>query len=125
MIFTGWKLLRQSGMMRRKSMAIESIASRTTGSKHSILLTLPLTVGPGSISVAIAVGASQAVTSQGQWTLVAGMLVGSTLIAASIYLSCRFAQGLARVLGESAMNSSFVCRHSSSSALAFRFSGMA
>jgi len=32
------------------------------------------------------------------------MLIGSALIAASIYLSYRFAERIARVLGDSAMN---------------------
>ena len=67
-------------------------------------LTLPLTVGPGSISVAIAVGANQSEGSQWRWSLIAGMLIGSALIAASIYLSYRFAERIGRTLGESAMD---------------------
>jgi multiple antibiotic resistance protein len=67
-------------------------------------LTLPLTVGPGSISVAIAVGANQAEGSQWRWPLIAGMLIGSVLVSASIYLSYRFAERIGRTLGESAMS---------------------
>jgi multiple antibiotic resistance protein len=67
-------------------------------------LTLPLTVGPGSISVAITVGADRAEGSEWRWTLIAGMLLGSFLIAASIYISYRFAEGIGRTLGDSAMN---------------------
>ena len=67
-------------------------------------LTLPLTVGPGSISVAITVGADRPEGSQWRWAVIAGMLIGSLVIAASIYLSYRFAEDLARRLGESAMN---------------------
>src|SRR5277367_1477250 len=67
-------------------------------------LTLPLTVGPGSISVAITVGANRPEGSEWHWPLIGGMLLGSALISASIYLSYRFAERLGRTLGESAMN---------------------
>lgn len=67
-------------------------------------LTLPLTVGPGSISVAITVGANRAEGSEWRWPLIIGMLLGSVLIAASIYVSYRFAEGIARTIGDAAMN---------------------
>jgi multiple antibiotic resistance protein len=67
-------------------------------------LTLPLTVGPGSISVAIAVGANRTQGAEWRWSLIAGMLLGSALIAASIYLSYRFADRIGRTLGESALD---------------------
>src|SRR5262249_16192303 len=67
-------------------------------------LTLPLTVGPGSISVAITVGANRSEGSEWRWPRVRGMLLGSILIALSIYLSYRFAERIGRTLGESAMN---------------------
>ena len=67
-------------------------------------LTLPLTVGPGSISVAIAVGANRPEGAQWRWRSIAGMLIGSVLISVSIYLSYRFAERIGRTLGDSAMN---------------------
>jgi multiple antibiotic resistance protein len=67
-------------------------------------LTLPLTVGPGSISVAITVGANRPEGAEWRWPLIAGMLLGSALISASIYLSYRFAERIGRTLGDSAMN---------------------
>jgi multiple antibiotic resistance protein len=67
-------------------------------------LTLPLTVGPGSISVAITVGANRPEGSEWHWPLIVGMLFGSVLIAASIYWSYRFAERIGRTLGDSAMN---------------------
>ena len=67
-------------------------------------LTLPLTVGPGSISVAITLGANVA-RHQG-WNLL-GMLaifIGCvTIIAVSIYLCYGFSDRLARALGATAM----------------------
>jgi multiple antibiotic resistance protein len=67
-------------------------------------LTLPLTVGPGSISVAITVGANRPEGSELHWPLIVGMVFGSLLIAASIYWSYRFAERIGRTLGDSAMN---------------------
>jgi multiple antibiotic resistance protein len=66
-------------------------------------LTLPLTVGPGSISVAITVGANRPQAAS-DWVYLSAALVGALLVAVSIYFSYRFAQSLARVLGETAMN---------------------
>ena len=104
-ISTGWALLRQpnaddgdgkSGPRERKEADYSSQAFYP--------LTLPLTVGPGSISVAITVGANRPEGSEWRWTLIGGMLLGSALIAVSIYLSYRFAERLGRALGDSAMN---------------------
>ena len=67
-------------------------------------LTLPLTVGPGSISVAITVGANRTEGSEWRWPLITGLLLGAMIIAVSIYLSYRFAERIAEVLGEAAMN---------------------
>src|ERR1700733_9501247 len=44
-------------------------------------LTLPLTVGPGSISVAITVGANRPEGTEWHWPLIVGMVFGSLLIA--------------------------------------------
>ena len=103
-ITTGWTLLRQTegdgdGKDGRRECKESDYARQAF-----YPLTLPLTVGPGSISVAIAVGANQSEGSQWRWTLIAGMLIGSALIALSIYLSYRFAERLGRALGDSAMN---------------------
>jgi multiple antibiotic resistance protein len=63
-------------------------------------LTLPLTVGPGSISVAITLGANTSQTGINIVAQVASMIVGVALIALSIYLCYRFAEGISRVLGQ-------------------------
>jgi multiple antibiotic resistance protein len=101
-IATGWSLLTHA--------ADEDTAHkrRTTNADASnrafYPLTLPLTVGPGSISVAITLGANR---PQGRVIGVAalgGACIGAALIAVSIYLSYRFAERIARALGETAMN---------------------
>jgi len=104
-ISTGWALLRRPddgdpGEKDGKRACKEANYAR----QAFYPLTLPLTVGPGSISVAITVGADRAEGSEWRWSLIGGMLLGSLLIAASIYLSYRFAEGIGRTLGDSAMN---------------------
>jgi len=65
--------------------------------------TLPLTVGPGSISVAITLGANAAnLSGLNLWPFIAA-LGGSLVIAASIYLCYGFSDRLAQFLGPSAM----------------------
>jgi multiple antibiotic resistance protein len=103
-ISTGWTLLRQSNDDGAAKDPHRECDESDYARQAFYPLTLPLTVGPGSISVAIAVGANRAEGSQWQWPLIAGMLIGSGLIAASIYLSYRFAERIGRALGDSAMN---------------------
>jgi multiple antibiotic resistance protein len=104
-ISTGWALLRQSNDDSSDGKTSQHDCNETDYSRQAFYpLTLPLTVGPGSISVAIAVGANRPEGSEGRWPLIAGMLLGSLLIAASIYLSYRFAERLGRTLGDAAMN---------------------
>jgi multiple antibiotic resistance protein len=66
-------------------------------------LTMPLTVGPGSISIAITVGASQALRGQAWWILPMSALVGCAIIAGSVYLMYRFAEPIGRIIGDTAM----------------------
>ena len=66
-------------------------------------LTLPLTVGPGSISVAVTLGANSTHHYGFHiWTILAA-LMAMALIAASVFLCYGFADRLARMLGKTAM----------------------
>lgn len=104
-ISTGWALLRQAGDDGRGEKDARRECNEADYSRQAFYpLTLPLTVGPGSISVAITVGADRPEGSEWRWPLIGGMLLGSVLIAASIYLSYRFAERIARTLGDAAMN---------------------
>jgi len=103
-ISTGWTLLRQSSDDAGGSDGSPQCKEADYARQAFYPLTLPLTVGPGSISVAIAVGANRREGSEWRWSLIVGMVLGSLLIAISIYLSYRFAERLGRTLGESAMN---------------------
>src|SRR5262249_26238762 len=61
-------------------------------------LTMPLTVGPGTISVAITLGTRGAETKSLLMTA-AGGLIAALAVAATIYLSYRFATTVLRWLG--------------------------
>jgi multiple antibiotic resistance protein len=67
-------------------------------------LTLPLTVGPGTISVAITLGANGPHRGLPLLYAIIGALIGSVLIAASIFLCYSFADQLAKVLGATGMS---------------------
>ena len=103
-ISTGWTLLRQSDGDSPEKEGPPECDEAGYRRQAFYPLTLPLTVGPGSIAVAIAVGANRTGGAEWRWPLIVGMLLGSVLIAASIYLSYRFAERIARTLGESAMD---------------------
>jgi multiple antibiotic resistance protein len=104
-ISTGWALLRQPNDDETPESAARRECSEDNYSRQAFYpLTLPLTVGPGSISVAITVGANRPEGSEWHWPLIGGMLLGSALISAAIYLSYRFAERIGRTLGDSAMN---------------------
>jgi multiple antibiotic resistance protein len=67
-------------------------------------LTLPLTVGPGSISVAITLGANAAHNHALRPLMILAALVGLALVGLSIFLCYGFADRLARVLGQTGMS---------------------
>ena len=67
-------------------------------------LTLPLTVGPGSISVAITLGANIPHHLGPNILAILSAVIASFLVAVSIYLCYGFADRLAAIVGESGMS---------------------
>ena len=103
-MFTGWTLLQQrEAEQSRAHEAKKKITNEDIANRAFYPLTLPLTVGPGSISVALTLGVNEALQRSNLVRLIAA-IVGPALVAITIYLSYRFAERLARVLGETAMN---------------------
>src|SRR6266404_3484371 len=94
-VSTGWTLLRRSDDEDTTKDAKGPCNEANYMRQAFYPLTLPLTVGPGSIAVAITVGANRTVGSAWQWPQIAGLLIGALVIAVSIYLSYRFAERLA------------------------------
>ncbi len=103
-IATGWALLRHSDDDDETQDAKRPCNEMNYMRQAFYPLTLPLTVGPGSISVAITVGANRTEGSEWRWSLITGLLMGAAVIAVSIYLSYRFAERIAEALGDTAMN---------------------
>jgi multiple antibiotic resistance protein len=96
----GWKLLTEEQWSDHGEANVQPGNPRQVGSFYP--LTMPLTVGPGSISVAITIGSRKPDVAL-RYTEVAlhavGALLGVVAIAASIYIAYRFAGNLARALG--------------------------
>jgi multiple antibiotic resistance protein len=105
-VSTGWTMLNSSDDdSDDKSDDVKSrMHSRDVLGQAFYPLTLPLTVGPGSISVAIALGANAPRHSGFNVPAAIAGLIGAVIIAVSVFICYRFAEGLERLLGKSAMN---------------------
>ena len=103
-ISTGWALLRRPDDDGTEEGTREPCQEVNYMRQAFYPLTMPLTVGPGSIAVSITLGANRTEASGWQWLPIAGLLMGALVIALSVYLSYRFAETLAQALGETAMN---------------------
>jgi multiple antibiotic resistance protein len=101
-IATAWHLIRSE--RSPDATFVEPAALRTDydiGSHSFYPLTFPVTIGPGSISVAMTIGAGARVAEVADVTKVLGVVVGIVLVSSTIYLCYRFAARLLRVLGRS------------------------
>jgi multiple antibiotic resistance protein len=101
---TGWALLKQRDDDSTKADVHRTMDTHDLSQKAFYPLTLPLTVGPGSISVAITLGANEQHIDHRIIFSILGAVIGAVLIAASVYLCYAFADRLARVLGATGMN---------------------
>ena len=104
LVSTGWALLKQKDEDSTKSDVHRTVDVEDLSRKAFYPLTLPLTVGPGSISVAITLGANEPHVDHRIIFSMIGAVIGAVLIAASVYLCYAFSDRLARVLGETAMS---------------------
>ena len=97
----GWKLLTQEQWSDHAgSTQLQAAPARRIGSFYP--LTLPLTVGPGSMSVAITIGSHKPAGIPPVSQLAehaSGALLGVMAIGLSIYLAYRFAEYMAKLLG--------------------------
>jgi len=93
----GWSLLKAEGDVNANTgtppLAAE-IASRAF-----YPLTLPLTVGPGTITVAITIGANHPPTMRALIDHSVGQIVGVLLVAATIFVCYHYADRMLRRLG--------------------------
>jgi multiple antibiotic resistance protein len=96
----GWKLLTEEQWSDHGEASVQPGGPRRIGSFYP--LTMPLTVGPGSMSVAITIGSRKPETDfvfPDVALHAIGAFAGVVAIALSIYIAYRFAGGLARLLG--------------------------
>jgi multiple antibiotic resistance protein len=101
----GWRLINDNQQPPERE-AINKEAQPLQHRDSFYPLTLPLTVGPGSISVAVTIGSHRPFEASPAHTvtLMAAALAGLLAIAVTIYVSYRFAEQLARVLGRTGIN---------------------
>jgi multiple antibiotic resistance protein len=101
-IAAGWELLKQGEVEEPKEVK-QSIQPSDPFHNAFYPLTLPLTVGPGSISVAITLGANAPYHHGLNLLVILVAIVGSALLALSIFLCYGFADRLGRMLGGTGM----------------------
>ena len=100
-VAVGWSMLTQNDQV--DSAARKTIQSQEVFRRAFYPLTLPLTVGPGSISVAITLGANATHRYGVHVLMIVAAVLGTALIGVSIFLCYGFADRLAQVLGDTAM----------------------
>ena len=100
-VSVGWGMLmakEEGGDVTRRSVQSPDVFRRAF-----YPLTLPLTVGPGTISVAVTLGANSTHRYGFHVSIILAALVAMGLIAASVFLCYGFADRLARMIGKTAM----------------------
>ena len=101
-ISSGWTILKQGRAAGQKG--VKGNIEPDDPYEHAFYpLTLPLTVGPGSISVAITLGANAPHHHGVNLLGIVVATVGCALLAASIFLCYGFADRLGRILGPTGM----------------------
>ena len=101
---TAWQLLRSDSPRPLHGPLSEKASEDGTITRSGSAfypLTFPLTVGPGTISVSMSLSAEFRTKQLPILVGIIALVVGTTLAAAVIYLSYRFAGALVRTLGES------------------------
>jgi multiple antibiotic resistance protein len=100
-VAVGWQMLMQQD--DSASTTRKNIQSQDALRQAFYPLTLPLTVGPGSISVAITLGANSTHRYGFHFLLILSALLATALIGVSVYLCYAFSDRLGRVLGDTGM----------------------
>ena len=95
-IATAWHLMHTD---QRPDAEITALSRRAaTGLTHAAFypLTFPVTIGPGSLAIAVTLGAGAAV----RMPSLLGAIAGIVVVSCTIYLCYRFAARAARLLGD-------------------------
>jgi len=103
-ISNGWAMLKRKEDHDRDGDVQKKVNLQDIFRNAFYPLTLPLTVGPGSISVAITLGANEPHHLGANLLAILAAIIGAGLVAVSIYLCYGFADRLAAIVGESGMS---------------------
>jgi len=98
-MISGWRILNQQSNVSDRNLETHP-SSEAILSKAFYPLTMPLTVGPGSIAVALTLGGNAQAESHRQFlTSALASILGVAFIGLTIYLCYRFSDELERLLG--------------------------
>ena len=103
-VSNGWAMLESKEEVDRGRDVQKKVNMRDISRSAFYPLTLPLTVGPGSISMAITLGANEPHHLGPNLLAILAAVIGSALMALSIYICYGFADRLAAIIGESGMS---------------------
>ena len=103
-ISNGWTMLKSKEQVDRGPDVQKKVNPDDVFRSAFYPLTLPLTVGPGSISMAITLGANEPHHLGPNLLAILAAVIGSALVALSIYVCYGFADRLAAIIGESGMS---------------------
>ena len=102
-VSTGWAMLTRSDQVDRGQFP-QAVTQEDILRNAFYPLTLPLTVGPGSISIAITLGANEPRHLGANVVALISAAIGAALIAVTIYLCYGYSARLAAAGGPSGMN---------------------
>jgi multiple antibiotic resistance protein len=99
----GWGMLMEKEVAQSQDVTRGNVQSLDVFRRAFYPLTLPLTVGPGAISVAITLGANSTHHYGVHISIILAGLIAMVLVAISIFLCYAFADRLAQMLGKTGM----------------------
>jgi multiple antibiotic resistance protein len=102
LLATGWRLLHAGDEPDAPPTVVSEAWEREVERRAFYPLTFPLTVGPGSISIAVTLGARG--DPRPFLVVLLTNLVGAAVVSLAVYLSYRFASRLISALGETGVH---------------------
>jgi multiple antibiotic resistance protein len=100
LLAAGWRLLHAGDAPDEPTGPVSSAWDRDVERRGFYPLTFPLTVGPGSLSIAITLGAGVSNDSAATLIRTSANVAGILIVALSVYLSYRFSSKVIGALGE-------------------------
>ena len=102
-IALGWNLLNEEP--RPSVVGVDAHQASITAMAHAFYpLTMPLTVDPGAMSVAVTIGANHAHTLDRLLIQLLAAVIGAAIVALAILLTYRYAERFAQRIGREGMN---------------------